>query len=134
MPRAWVHTCLFLSWIAANGLQWDVLQWVAWTKMFVGYTQQMSWSAAVEQTFDREKPCEMCRAITAARESEREQREREAVSQDPGSKVLLACQIPAAFSYLKFQDRWDRVRQEPFAPWIEAVPVPPPRRGESHNG
>lgn len=44
-----------------------VLQVVAWGGMLVSYSQENGFRKGVEDTFSGEKPCEMCRKISAAR-------------------------------------------------------------------
>ena len=53
----------------ATGGQWDVTQVVAWSRMFTGYAQEMTLSAAATKTFSGEM-CGLCRVV---QEGKREQ-------------------------------------------------------------
>ncbi len=64
-----------LALFSIAGGQWAVLQTVAWAGMLHDYTQRSgSFTAAVEQTFDGEHPCELCREIAFAKAKERQER------------------------------------------------------------
>jgi hypothetical protein len=67
IARAVVVLALCLS----IGAHWVVLQSVAWGTMVVRYSQQVSLTQAVAQTFDGEHPCNLCKRISAARHSEK---------------------------------------------------------------
>lgn len=55
-----------LAWFLATGCQWDVVQVVAWGRMFSGYSSAMSLSAAVQKTFSGEA-CELCQVARDGR-------------------------------------------------------------------
>ena len=57
--------------IAATGAHWAVLQSVAWTTMLADNLRTHSLSESVARTFDGEHPCPICRAIAAAKKSEK---------------------------------------------------------------
>lgn len=42
------------------GLQWTLLQGIAWTEMFISFAQQGSVMEAVEKTFDGRHACPLC--------------------------------------------------------------------------
>ena len=123
--RAFPTACLLFAWLCANGAIWDVAQLFAWARMFTGYAQTLSVTAALEETFDASKPCDLCRSVAKATEGEQRQ-----PPQSLGrsvEKILLACEVPAGV-----------VIEAPFAEWphapsrvaltrTEQVPVPPPR-------
>ena len=52
MRRKFAVLSLAFAWLCANGAIWDAAQVVAWAKMFAGYAQTLSVSAALEETFD----------------------------------------------------------------------------------
>lgn len=56
---------------AAGGGHWMALQSVAWARMLVSYSQDASFAAALEQTFDGAHPCPMCRKISQDKAQER---------------------------------------------------------------
>ena len=67
LARAVVVLALCLS----IGPHWVVLQSVAWGTMVVGYSQHGSLSQAIAQTFDGDHPCNLCKRISTARNSEK---------------------------------------------------------------
>jgi hypothetical protein len=46
----------------ATGSQWDLTQLVAWGRMFTGYAQELTLSAAAEKTFSGEM-CHLCKVV-----------------------------------------------------------------------
>jgi hypothetical protein len=57
--------------VLSTGLHWAALQTVAWTTMIAANLSCESFSTAVSQTFDGEHPCPLCKAIAAAKKSEK---------------------------------------------------------------
>jgi hypothetical protein len=45
------------------GLQWAVIQGIAWTSMLVSYSQSDGFFQAVSKTFDGQHPCPLCEAV-----------------------------------------------------------------------
>lgn len=45
------------------GLQWTLLQGIAWTSMFIGFASEGSVIEAVEKTFDGQHPCPLCTKV-----------------------------------------------------------------------
>ncbi len=65
--------CLFVLvslWLVAGPLA--LLQIGAWTWMLATYSQESHLGQAVRETLGGERPCEMCKAISAVSESEEE--------------------------------------------------------------
>jgi hypothetical protein len=87
--------------VTAVGLHWALLQTVAWTGMLANNLCSESLSQAVANTFDGQHLCPLCRAIAAAKKSEKKSQ--------------------AIASALKFE----------FPPVTEALslPLPPPLMG-----
>lgn len=56
---------------ATLGLHWALLRSVAWTMMLANNLATHSISESVERTFDGKYPCPICKAIAAAKKSER---------------------------------------------------------------
>jgi hypothetical protein len=108
--------------VLATGLHWAALQTVAWTTMLAGNLCDESLTEAVAQTFDGKHLCPLCRAIAAAKKSEKKS---EAVSPlqklefpPVAEKFVLVSPKPIpAFSPAKFSA--DSSFPKP--------PVPPPR-------
>jgi len=57
--------------IATTGMHWAVLQSVAWTTMLADNLRTHSLSESVVRTFDGKYPCPICKAIAAAKKSEK---------------------------------------------------------------
>lgn len=57
--------------VLTTGAHWVALQTVAWTAMLAKNLCTQSASEAVAQTFDGRHPCPLCRAIAAAKKSEK---------------------------------------------------------------
>ena len=108
--------------VAMLGAHWVLLQTVAWTTMFADNLQSCSLRDAVVKTFDGKHPCCLCKAIAAAKKSEKKNEftlqmqrlEFPLIKQDfvfvPPSRFYLT---PAANYFA------DLLSQEP--------PTPPPR-------
>ena len=60
-----------ISLVAMLGAHWALLQTVAWTTMFADNLRTHSLSESVERTFDGKYPCPICKAIAAAKKSEK---------------------------------------------------------------
>lgn len=75
--------------VLATGAHWAALQTVAWTTMLANNLRTQSVSEAVSETFDGKHLCPMCRAIAAAKKSEKKS---EAVS------ATLKMEFPPAAS------------------------------------
>jgi hypothetical protein len=56
--------------VATLSAHWALLQTVAWTTMFADNLQTESLHDAVTTTFDGDHPCDLCKAIDAAKKSE----------------------------------------------------------------
>ena len=53
------------------GAHWALLQTVAWTTMLADNLRAHSLSESVDRTFDGKYPCPICRAIAAAKKSQK---------------------------------------------------------------
>jgi hypothetical protein len=108
--------------VVTTGAHWAALQTVAWTTMLAGNLRTQSVSEAVSHTFDGRHLCPLCRAIAAAKKSEKKS---EAVASTlkmeyppAGEKPVL--HPPSQFEVLTVPDFFaESVFQKP--------PVPPPR-------
>ena len=116
---------LVLAWVCANGAIWDVVQVFAWGKMFAGYTQTMSLGAALRETFEPSKACEMCSGIATAREAAKEQAP--VVADRAAEKIILALDAPAPLLFDQDHADWPMIPAGDARVRAERVPVPPPR-------
>jgi hypothetical protein len=120
-----------LALFSIAGGHWAVVQSVAWAEMLRDYTQRTgSLTVAVEQTFDGQHPCELCRQIQAAKSQEHKQSPAipgapedarvKAIPADPVARPLerLATRVTFAYTNAVFNSGW-----------TEAPPTPPPRPG-----
>ena len=57
--------------IVSIGAHWALLQSVAWTTMLADNLRTHSFSESVARTFDGKYPCPICKAIAAAKKSEK---------------------------------------------------------------
>ena len=108
--------------VLITGAHWAALQTVAWTTMLANNLRTQSVSEAVSHTFDGEHPCPLCRAIAAAKKSEKKSA---AVS------PLLKMEFPPAAA------KFALISPKPFSVFSPVAlfadsafakpPVPPPR-------
>ena len=126
MKKKLAISCLLFAWICANGALLDAVQVVAWGKMFSGYAKNMSVTAALKETFDPTKPCEMCIGVATAKD-DLEQKNLPATTEQNSGKLVLALSASSAFVLVDVADAWpfDRARVVPNR--SDSVPVPPPR-------
>jgi hypothetical protein len=114
---------LIISLVAMLGAHWALLQTVAWTTMLADNLRTRSLSESVERTFDGKYPCPICKAIAAAKKSQKssdftlqmQKLEFPPVKENP---VLFA---PTDFQLLPLADSF----AESFIP----QPLTPPPRG-----
>lgn len=117
---------VLFAWMLATGAQWDMLQVVAWSKMFLSNTEDMSVGVALEKTFDGEE-CEMCRAVRRAKQQENAPG---LPSEKRITKLILIFQPVPALVYLKAGPAEWPSRDEVCSGLMRAAPpVPPPRSG-----
>jgi hypothetical protein len=113
---------LVLALVATLGAHWVLLQTVAWTTMLASNLQSGSLHEAVTKTFDGRHPCCLCKAIAAAKKSEKKS---EAVSS------TLKMEFPPVAANFKF------ISPEPISAFsltklsaassFQKPPLPPPR-------
>jgi hypothetical protein len=111
-----------LALVAMLGAHWALLQTAAWTTMLANNLQSGSFHDAVTKTFDGQHPCPICRAIAAAKKSEKKS---EAVSPilkiefPPGAVkfTFISPEPVSAFSLAEISA----------ASSFQKPPLPPPR-------
>lgn len=109
--------------IAVIGIQWILLQSVAWTGMIIVYAQTATLREAVLKTFDGKHPCQLCKVVEKGKKAEQEKQSKRMRSarldffcgHDP---VMVAQPPPFEFEIL--QTLHSRAR-------FETPIVPPPR-------
>ena len=118
---------LCLAWLCANGALWNVVQVVAWAKMFHDYSQMMPVAVALRHTFDGSKPCELCHICQSAEDATRKQLPRAAALGASMEKLLLVSECAPAVVLPAPDFVWPGVADDAGLSRSEAVPVPPPR-------
>jgi hypothetical protein len=119
--------CLFLAWFCANGALWDVVQVVAWGRMFADYSTRFSAWRALEKTFDASKPCALCVAVHKAKDTARDQLPRDAALGGARDRLLLVADAAPVVIVAAPASAWPRVVEATGLVRAELVPVPPPR-------
>ena len=71
MPRRFVQLLVVTTLILLIGAHWGILQTVAWIGMAVSYSQDAPLKEALQKTFDGHHPCQLCKAVTAGKKSEK---------------------------------------------------------------
>jgi hypothetical protein len=116
------HVLLIVVLLASMGGHWVVLQTVAWMGMVVTYSEHTPLKKALVKTFDGKHPCSLCKAIAAAKKSEKKtgfvlQTQKLEFLPAPENLVLVA---PSRFQLLPLTNNFaDSLVQKP--------PTPPPR-------
>lgn len=120
-----------LAMFCIAGGHWSVLQTVAWAEMLREYSQRTgSLTAAVEQTFDGQHPCALCREIRAAKSRERKGNPASRGAWKEGQvKARLAESILLPVERTAVRVGYPRLTVLRVASRTERPPTPPPRRG-----
>lgn len=108
------------------GMQWVLLQGIAWTGMLISFASEGAMIEAVEKTFDGQHACALCLKVKEGRDSDEKQPRQAGQSLKKLDAVLVAVVkliAPAAeemnFALLREQSVSRNERPE----------MPPPRRG-----
>jgi hypothetical protein len=118
--------CLLLAWLCANGAVWNVVQVVAWTKMFHQYSQVMPVVQALKITFDGSAPCDLCVVVQTAEDRAGKQLP-QAAALGASDKLVLACETSTPLVNVEISAGWPGVAHDAGLTRTERVPVPPPR-------
>jgi len=108
--------------VVTVGAQWTVLQTVAWTTTLADNLRTHSLAESVTRTFDGKHPCCLCKAIAAAKKSEKKndfalELKKMEFPPTPENFTIIA---PSHFQLLPQADTFaDSLTQKP--------PTPPPR-------
>lgn len=127
MRRSFSIGCLLFAWLCANGALWNVVQVVAWVKMFHDYSATMPAAVALQQTFDASKPCKVCSIAKSAEDTARTQMPRDSVLVGGAEKLLLIAECQSAVVVPAPDFNWPGAIDDTGPTRKEAVPVPPPR-------
>ncbi len=124
------HVSLFalcLAWLCANGSVWNVIQLVAWAKMFHDYSQVMPAARALQITFNGSAPCALCHLTEKAQDAARDQLPRDTALGGNMEKLLLLSESVPAVVVTAPDFAWPGVTDDDGLTRTESVPVPPPR-------
>lgn len=127
MRRALAISSLAFACLCGTGLLWDIVQVVAWGRMFAGYARNESVCAAVTDTFDAEHPCALCQAVTAARDLAEHETPAPTSPGRATERVLFLAEntfdvVPQAAAF-----QWPADSSRTWRQRADDVPVPPPR-------
>lgn len=114
------------------GGHFGVLQGIAWSKMLIDYSAEDGLLVGAQKTFDGEHPCELCKSIATAKETE----QKESPSAPPATQLKeLGCKptplpphlrivfpSPLAASFQGYADPADSLQT-----FDEQPPCPPPQ-------
>jgi hypothetical protein len=125
MSRRLAILSLLCAWLCASGAMLDLAQVFAWGRMFAGYARCESLAAAAKETFDPGKPCEICRAVSMARDAAA--KHAPAPLSAGSEKMVMIFERAAPAVILGVEGSWPgtEVAVAPARPG--EVPVPPPR-------
>lgn len=116
---------MIIAWACAHGAIWDVVQVVAWARMFAGNAQTMPVATAIAVTLDGSRPCELCTGVAAAKDVARKQAP-QGVERSV-EKLQLACEVPVTLFIEPPCSGWPDPTVLQLLARTEKVPVPPPR-------
>ncbi|MBI2512650.1 MAG: hypothetical protein HYV96_11775 [Opitutae bacterium] len=125
MRRQLSTIALLLAWLCANGAVWNVVQVVAWAKMFRDYSAVMPAHEALRITFEGEA-CNLCHVAQAAQDTAREQLPHDAAL-GGSDRVVLAFHATPPVVLTAPDFSWPGLVDEAGLTRTDAVPVPPPR-------
>lgn len=114
-----------IAWLIATGAHWDMVQTFAWARMFSENARTMTMGAALARTFSPEGACEMCSAVSTAKQ---QQEQTPDGSMKSAGKTLLVY-LPSRGLVISAPDVSSFVAFDPAMSGIARAqpPVPPPR-------
>ena len=118
---------LVTAWLCASGVLWDMVQVVAWGRMFAGYAREANVATALRETFDPRRPCPICRAVSQARDTAQRQLPQDQNSNPALQKMVFLPEAESGPIVLAVvSDRAEMTPARALTRPVE-VPVPPPR-------
>ncbi|WP_395742004.1 hypothetical protein [Prosthecobacter sp.] len=110
------------------GLQWALMQGVAWTGMFIGFAREGSVIEAVQKTFDGRHACSLCKTVKEGSQESSPTKDTGTVKVDDLGRMAAVLVCHAVLIPPAAEPMW-------FAPWNpmlvkrnETPETPPPRR------
>lgn len=126
MRRPISTLALILAWLCANGALWNVVQVVAWAKMFHDYSQVMPAREALRVTFVDGEACNLCHIAQSAQDTARDQLPRDDAL-GGGDRLVLTFHATPPVVVTAPDFAWPGLAHEAGLTRTDAVPVPPPR-------
>lgn len=125
MPRLLAPIALLTAWLCASGAALDLAQAFAWARMFGSYVHSESVIAAAKDTFDPDRPCPICKAVSHARDEAKQQ----APAQKSPSSEKFYWVLVSQVGWVGRASGASWTESEPALPFSRVceVPVPPPR-------
>ncbi len=71
--KRWAKIAVAMLLGVSLGMQWTVLQSLAWTTMLISRAGETSFVEAVRTTFDGQHPCSICRVVQKGKDAEKKQ-------------------------------------------------------------
>jgi hypothetical protein len=118
-------SALLLAWLMATGSQWDLVQVLAWGRMFASYSRSMSVESALRLTFNPDKMCSVCKMVKAAKQQQ--EQSPVAPSKALGKILLVFAPVPTVFVAAAPTERWPAGMKTMLSAERGAPPIPPPR-------
>jgi hypothetical protein len=103
----------------------DMVQVFAWAHMFAGYARTESVIAAAKETFDPDKPCAICQAVSKTREAASQHGP--AAPSVSSEKIVLILDDSSCFVPASTKGSWVETIQMLALVRSGDVPVPPPK-------
>lgn len=94
MPRRFALVVTLFAWLLATGSHWDVVQTVAWARMFAINSQTMPVLDAAKKTFSPDGRCNLCKTVSRAKAHHEDADEKIPGTKAP-EKEFLAITSPA---------------------------------------
>jgi len=126
MRRRISTLALLVAWLCANGAVWNVVQAVAWAKMFREYVAVMPTHEALRVTFVGGEACNLCHVVQSAQDTARDQSPRDDAL-GGSDRIVLAFHAAPAVVLAAPDFAWPGLANEAGRTRTDAVPVPPPR-------
>lgn len=102
------------------GLQWAVLQGVAWTGMLISFSRDGSLIEAMSKTFDGEHPCPLCKAVEDGQKQDpSKSADAPKKKLDAAMQIIATCIIAPAPVAMEFSDlKQQGERRTMMPPWV----------------
>lgn len=73
LVKRWAKLAVAMLLGVSLGMQWTVLQSLAWTTMILSRTGEEGFVAAVRSTFDGHHPCTLCHVVKKGKDAQKKQ-------------------------------------------------------------